>query len=338
MQAKENEDSDEESDDDVTPEDLEKFLPYEDDPTARLNRADVQRMLEEEKAAAAAAAAEKDTKRNKQRRKEAQRTLDQVKEEIEEVEKIVAEENLDQVEEEIEKVAEQNAEDIARRRQHEKQEAQKNAAFHGSFNAESKTMLALQDYQQKTAPADEARNMYIVFHPRKPEFESEMMFTTAVEEHESAGTDEPPGDENDEDESPGTDQDEVHEDEPDNYEEIVKSQVWPGKDWPPMFKRKFPQNKPKPPGVQDDENFPGTAALNSGVEYIFKHKGQLLIDKYKREILRYCLNELQLRDDYEYFHIPVDKKYIEWWLTDYVLAKELEAEDIEAGKTFYRGL
>ena len=180
----------------------------------------------------------------------------------------------------------------------------------------------------------QARNMYIVFHPGKPEFESEMMFTTAADESDlsAAYTDPQNSELNDDDQHTG-DEGEVHQDPPDIYEEIVQVQAWPGKDWPAKSKRNFPINK-LPVNVQNEDNCPGSAAWNSGVEYIFQNKGKVLDHKFREEILRYCLNQEQVNDNYEYFHIPVDKKYIECWLTDYVLAKQLEAEDILAGRTY----
>jgi len=240
------------------------------------------------------------------------------------------------------------------------------------------------------------RNMYIVFHPGKPEFESEMMFTTAVDKsgddsgpsdwsaantdpqnselnhddaheesglsaaytdphqqqgddapderpsHESAGTDEPDISDPEIDEEDIQDPQTHESDAPDNeeiqdapviYEEIVQDQLWPGNDWPPKFKRSFPIDQ-LPVNVKKEDNCPGSAAWNSGVEYIFQNKGKVLDHKFREEILRYCLNQEQVNDNYEYFHIPVDKKYIEWWLTDYVLAKQLEAEDIREGRTY----
>jgi hypothetical protein len=322
----------------LTKEDLENFqyehAPHREDQT--LNRAD-----------AAAALAQQ------------QKQLQEIKEKIKKVEKDVENSQTpEDIDPEFPEEIVPTAEEIEQKRK-EAEDRQKQA----EDNAEAEQAFAAAFL--KTPPA---RNMYIVFHPGKPEFESEMMFTTAAkdgtdndddapdESDLSAANTDPQNSELNYDDAPDEsdlsaaythpqnselnhddqhtgDEGEVHQDPPDIYEEIVQVQEWPGKDWPPKFKRRFPINK-LPVNVKKEDNCPGSAAWNSGVEYIFNHKGGVLARKSQRQILTYCLTKLQVNDNYEYFHIPVDKKYIEWWLTDYVLAKQLEAEDIQEGRTY----
>jgi hypothetical protein len=213
-----------------------------------------------------------------------------------------------------------DAEDIeATREQAEAEhEAKANAAFAAAFTGERR----------------QARNMYIVFHPGKPEFESEMMFTTAgkngTDYHDDAHDDSTPSDWSahhtdagqhsegphstahddstpsdwsahhtdagqhsegphstahntdavqDTDEPDISDTEIDQEDTQDNsYQTIVRVQAWPGQDWPPKSKRNFPINK-LPADVKKEDNCPGSAAWNSGVEYIFNHKGKVITRK-----------------------------------------------------------